>query len=412
MGALRAISLVGLLAVLGSRASGASLARARAPLGARSASCMSAAPSVGERCELATDAMSSLGALFEQLEGAAQLASHFSDDVKVASPVWSASSRTEWEAEVANLGKFLIDPSFEVLSVQRDSESGARVEWLASGTWPLPWRPRAVVLGSSTLELEARSSGPAQVVRVTDALHTSLLDVLTSQLMPNWEDVYNLYNSPPAETKPYRVVRKAGSYEVRWLPPGLALQCEVRSDQYPSAKSHKLGSPVLPACAFTGKPLNNRAVWSAVRPIAIELDQSARAEGGPCTYRWILPLPSRLGADEAKLPPLPPTESEAETMAYVRTPARYVAARRSAGMFDSDNAVLAEVDKLLEQLRADGITTAHPAGGDAAGPAFQFRQYNCKLGYNMQGQLAIAQYQGTAELIRRNEILVEVNEPR
>ncbi|KAG8470370.1 hypothetical protein KFE25_008791 [Diacronema lutheri] len=395
--------------------SGASLALVRARGSVRPVWRMSAAPPSGEDRALSLDAavrtaMSSLAAAFAQREeGEAELGAEFSADVRVSGLLWSASSRREWQRAVSDSGKFLVDPMLEVLSVSVTGASSARVEWLASGTWPLPWRPRALALGSSALELETLPTGAVHVVRVTDTLQTSPVDVLVSQLLPNWEDVYSLYNSPPAELRPYRVVRAARTYELRWMPPGIALRCALRSATYPSSATHKLVAPLLPGFAFTGKPLNNRAVWSAVRPITVEYDQSDRKAGGPCAYRWTVPLPSRLGTDRSALPPLPPVESGVEEMEYIALPARYVAARRLAGALESDGAVLAEAEQLAAQLRADGVRTVD---GTPSRAAFQFCQYNFKAGFNLAGQLAIAQYQGTAQPLRRNEILVDIEEPR
>lgn len=400
-----------LVSALGAPSARASLAGARAPARVRPVCRMSATASADSTLALAREAMSSLMAAIRQGNGAA-LSSGFSDGIQVAGPVWTASSRSEWEREISAICSFLIDPSLEVFSVEPDGESAVHIEWLASGTWPLPWRPRALALGSSRLEFEPQSAGTPHVVRMTDKLHTSLPEILLTQLLPNWEDVYSLYNSPPAELRPYRVLRKAKNYELRWLPPSLAIQCELRSGTYPSEGTYKLASPVLPDFAFVGKPLSNKATWSAVRPIAIECDQSARAAGGPCTYRWTLPLPSRLGSDEAQLPPLPPVDADVEAMAYVRVPARHVAVRRIAGIFDSDGALLAEANKFAAELRSDGVAVAQSDDGASSSPTFQFRQYNCKVGYNPQGELAIAQYQGTVEPIRRNEILFDIDEPR
>jgi hypothetical protein len=359
---------------------------------------------------LVEDAVSSVADAFCRGRGEAplQLGTAFSPQVRVLSTIWPSSSRAEWEQQIFQFGQFLTDPMYEVLSVE-SNERSATVDWMISGTWPLPWRPRALALGKSTLELAAAGSGGTQVVSVTEKLTTSPLEVLGMQLLPNWEDVYNMYNTPPAETRPYRVLRRARSYELRWVPPALAIQADVFTGEYPCARSRRLSNPALPDFVFTGKPLRSKnPEFSAIRPISVTCDASGKEAGKPCRYRYYMPVPSRLGADPARLPSLTstPLESGAEAMEYSLRPGRYVAVRRMAGSFDVDSALLEELDKLVAELRADGVAID---GGDAgARPPFELSRYNTKIGFNFEGEIAIAQYQGTIGPLRRNEIAVEV----
>lgn len=354
-------------------------------------------------------AVASVASVFERKRAAdGSLSAAFAPQLKVASPVWSASSRSDWEQQISGLGQFFIEPKFEVLDVRVGDGASANVDWMITGTWGAPWRPRALMLGSSALQLTTSStSGEVQISGIVDELITNPIEVLFTQLLPNWEDVYNLYNTPPAETRPYRALKKGAGYEIRQLPSALSIQADCSSAEYPSDSSHTLSTPVLPNFAFTGKPLNNKATWSAVRPLTVSCDQSAKAAGGPCRYRYTFPVPSRLGSDPARLPSLASAKREAgvEKLEYVRLPARRVAVRRSANAFDSDKAMLAEVDQLAAQLRADGFECVLGADGR---PAFHFSQYNTKIGFNLDGQVAIAQYQGTFGALRRNEIALEL----
>lgn len=370
----------------------------------------------GVRMSAATDsesavaqAVASVASVFERKRAAdGSLSAAFAPQLKVASPVWAASSRSEWEQQIADLGQFFIEPKLEVLDVRVGDGSSANVDWMITGTWGAPWRPRVLLLGSSALALTTSStSGAVQITSVIDELITNPIEAFFTQLIPNWEDVYNLYNTPPAETRPYRALKRGAGYEVRLVPSALSIQVECSSADYPSASSHIVSTPVLPNFAFTGKPLNNKATWSAVRPLTVSCDQSAKAAGGPCRYRYTFPVPSRLGFDPAQLPSLASAKREAgvEKLEYVRLPARRVAVSRFANAFDSDTAMLAEVDKLAAQLRADGFECVPGPDGR---PAFSFSQYNTKVGFNLAGQVAIAQYQGTFGGLRRNEIAMEI----
>lgn len=55
--------------------------------------------------------------------------------------------------ELKGLGQLLSDPN---LSVFAYSQSGAtELEWIASGTWRLPWLPRFIVRGKSVIDIGA-----------------------------------------------------------------------------------------------------------------------------------------------------------------------------------------------------------------------------------------------------------------
>lgn len=52
------------------------------------------------------------------------------------------------EAEFRGVGQLLSEPRLTVI----ESKNGAReLEWIASGTWPLPWLPRFIVRGTSSV---------------------------------------------------------------------------------------------------------------------------------------------------------------------------------------------------------------------------------------------------------------------
>lgn len=53
------------------------------------------------------------------------------------------------EAELRGTGQLLSEPR---LSVIRSRNGAKEIEWIASGTWPLPWVPRFIVRGSSSVK--------------------------------------------------------------------------------------------------------------------------------------------------------------------------------------------------------------------------------------------------------------------
>lgn len=70
-------------------------------------------------------------------------------DAEWIGPLGRISGLQAIEKELRDLGKLLLDPRISIFS----SKNGAReLEWVASGTWPLPWRPRFIVRGKSNVK--------------------------------------------------------------------------------------------------------------------------------------------------------------------------------------------------------------------------------------------------------------------
>ncbi|CAN0151443.1 unnamed protein product [Ectocarpus sp. 4 AP-2014] len=64
-------------------------------------------------------------------------------------PLGNNAGLAKVEEELRGLGSLLNAPRMSVFA----SKDGAmRLEWVASGTWPLPWLPRFIVKGASTLQ--------------------------------------------------------------------------------------------------------------------------------------------------------------------------------------------------------------------------------------------------------------------
>ncbi|CAN0199921.1 unnamed protein product, partial [Ectocarpus fasciculatus] len=70
-------------------------------------------------------------------------------DVEWRGPLGNNAGIAKVEEELRGLGSLLNAPRMSVFS----SKGGAKeLEWVASGTWPLPWLPRFIVKGTSTLQ--------------------------------------------------------------------------------------------------------------------------------------------------------------------------------------------------------------------------------------------------------------------
>lgn len=100
--------------------------------------------------------------------------------------------------------------------------------WTFSGTWPLPWRPRARVSGTCEVVTElvaATSSSSSSGSKGLRRQITGLFDtwvapsggtvgLLMSQVVPRTIDVLNVYSSPHAEKVPYKVLERRNGYDL------------------------------------------------------------------------------------------------------------------------------------------------------------------------------------------------------
>jgi len=240
-----------------------------------------------------------------------------------------------------------------------------------------------------------------RVSTVSDHLDQSPAQVLLLQAPPNWEDVYNLYNSPPVETRPYTVLRREGSFEVRRLPRTRVLEVVQWTAHSPSASTCNLCRPVVPGAAFTSRQPSSRTPWFPTRPIIAEhLD----AAGDGAATRYTVPIPSRNANEDLPEPvPEPGAEDKGVTMQIKTLPARTVAVCRLPGILPSDQAVIDAAAALADDVAARGYTVAKD---DASSMPFQFGQYNTKVGFDSEGCLSIVQYQGTLGPLRRNEVSI------
>ena len=98
------------------------------------------------------------------------------------------------------MGEFYIDPTFSVTNVAPSGSGGAggaeawTVDWMFSGTWPLPWRPRVRVSGVARVE----TTDEGEVIRRVEDTWTapkSLGAIVSSQLQPRFFDLLNIFNS-------------------------------------------------------------------------------------------------------------------------------------------------------------------------------------------------------------------------
>jgi len=270
--------------------------------------------------------------------------------------------------------------------------------------------------------------------------------VFTTQVLPKWRDITCLWATPTAEHVPIPVVGGGKGYELRRLPPMLALQAEwIEVGQMVLQEQ----APLPPFFAFSGEV--KRSEWyHAVSPMVLERSFTTRTLPGGRRQtgqrrRWISPLPTRFGDDPTTLPSLddtlPTLQSEAEAGAeeeaaaaaaggalvggaddgceyeslppevvsasvqYVRRPSQLLAARRLKTI-PSNDAVLTAALELTEAAEAEGLRVVKREGR----PVVVQLSGDLKLGYNDRKQMAMAVWLSVPDSLREEYVGVLVDE--
>jgi len=77
-------------------------------------------------------------------------------------PLGNNMGLTKVEEELRGLGNLLSDPRMAVFA---SKDAATKLEWIGSGTWRLPWLPRFIVKGASTVETGADGKVREEIVR-------------------------------------------------------------------------------------------------------------------------------------------------------------------------------------------------------------------------------------------------------
>jgi hypothetical protein len=111
--------------------------------------------------------------------------------------------------------------------------------WAFSGTWPLPWRPRARVSGTCEVVTELVGTGsPSSPERRVTGLFDAwvapaggTVGLLLTQVVPRTLDVLNVYNSPHAEAVPFKVLDRRNGYDLVQTTPHAVLEVRASGEK-------------------------------------------------------------------------------------------------------------------------------------------------------------------------------------
>lgn len=295
---------------------------------------------------------------------------------------------------------------YERLRFEVYESEGDVLKWVLSGTWPTPWRPRAVVYGTSKIEAQGT------ITSITDAWEPNPAKLFFSQIWPKFWDLWDLYMTPPAE-RPVEVPITAGlpmfsKFRVVKVMPYTALRASLVD--LTNSRSMRMASalPIFPFAAPYVSHLRN--AMSATSPIETSIDIINR---DPVERRitWEIPVATPF----RDLPSLEAGESQYvdegwgrdPTIEYVHRPEEYYLLTDYLG--DPQ-------DKESEQLRRELVAAAAKHGLEPIQqqPTAIHRQFNSKVVFNTRGEVCLAAYLPRQWNIPfdKNQMAIRIHPPR
>lgn len=349
-------------------------------------------------------------------------------DCRVETPVWSCEDRAAYEADLSEARSFfsaLSSPALTVLSHRQLEDGRAQLTWMLGVEWPAAWRPRINILGESVLTIDAPAAGgtgAARVTRVVETWHEAPLEVFLSQALPKFRDVASLWATPTAEHLPMRAEGGGDGFELRRLPPFLALQTEwIETGELVLAEQ----APLPPYYAFTGE-VKRREWYSTTSPGILERSFCTHPLPGGMSQpgqrrRWISPLPTRFGADPSALASLDdalrprdddsgafeklPPEVVSASVQYVRRPSQLLATRRLWSI-PSNTKVLTAALELAKAAEKAGYAVVRREGR----PVVVQLSGDVKYGYNADSELAMSAWLSVPDALRDEYVAVIIDE--
>jgi len=335
---------------------------------------------------------------------AGPLASLLSPTSRWSNPLATLVGAAEICAFLNETGEFLEEPSFRVTA----SGNGV-ARWVASGTWPSPWRPRAVVRGTSRLTTDGEV-----VTAIEDEWERSPWRVFATQVLPRFRDIISLYMLPPAELPLERSIPWPGlPFGVRLVRVDERRLLRTRMVDVTNSRKMKMAT-ALPDLPFT---INYRAATRttalyAVSPLEVTVDLETEPEIRRLVT-WDVHLPSLFsGSDDLPQPELN-EDDEYETLGWIADPSvDYVRAGPTYLLVAGYGGEVQ--DREAEAVRRRLVDAAATAGLTPIGdrPALVHRQFDVRLVFDQFARLCLAAYLPILPLIPSgNQIAIRLEPP-
>lgn len=319
------------------------------------------------------------------------LASVLPPDVRWSNPLFDASSLDEVCEALDQFFSFMIEPTITIYSCMTiqasPAESSFSFEWTISFIYPLPWRPRVSLSGTTI----AQTHGPTEsVTSLTDNWNVSPGNIII-QSLPKLTDAIWLWPAPHAETDQggRRVLRKMDNYKIIEQAP----RSEFRASAFVPRNERELvyATPALPEECFEGG-LRRKEIYSTVSPLEVrQLEEDG-------WYEWVVSVPGSHTGSSSVLLKAPLAEC-----ASVKVANRRVFAVRRYGGISSREIAEKELKIMVKALQDDGWWHGLVTASDV-----WVRLFDIKVGFNSSGLLAMCMYGSLRFLPRANEIAIEI----
>uniref|UniRef100_A0A7S3JZA3 Uncharacterized protein n=1 Tax=Aureoumbra lagunensis TaxID=44058 RepID=A0A7S3JZA3_9STRA len=290
-----------------------------------------------------------------------------------SNPVADVKSASEAGELLESAGNFFEDPRFLIYE-----ESESKFKWIASGTWPVAWRPRVRVYGTSKFKSEGH---------IEDDWDLMPFSIFFRDVWPRLEDIYDLYVAPVVEKSTFTILKqKIGgffdNYKVVQSAPILIKRISLIDET--NSRAQRLAS-ALPDFAFSADykqrgtaRFDATQIYISVRPLEKDaITQKVRRQ-----INWEIPIPSRFHTI-AQLPKLETTNLNSTFVeqnwasepkveySFIHKPRAFLQAPFSGDVQDPEADVLrrklitAASDAGLPTIQADPPAIVAPNGAKA-----------------------------------------------
>lgn len=313
--------------------------------------------------------------LFSKRSTAAEALSFLPENVVWSTPLFEYTRKAQMIKQLSSFLSFSIEATLAIYTV-----SDLSFTWTLSFIYPLPWRPRVAISGTTTLD-------NATPKTITDTWIVSPATLL-QQALPTLVDFLWLFPAPHAETDrgQRRTLKTCNGYNLVQFAESTELRFLISTDEDDAATELLYCAPTLPEPAFIGG-LRKREKYSTSRPMGIRVGQEI--------LEMSVPVPGAIVGSSI-------TGVKIPVGGVLKVLDRRVMAVKRFSEKPMRKRVIEIVDQVLSDLERDGIK----AGWDRV----WVRNYDCKVGFNTAGELAMAMYGTSFGVPRVMEVAVDVTD--